>query len=101
MNLRHLVDTDWAINHLNGQERTRQRLEELAASGVGFSIISLAEVYEGIYYSSDPEANEQALADSHPFRVRPLLPGQHRSPWWESRCAQTAALEASRRIPTQ
>jgi predicted nucleic acid-binding protein len=63
MNLRYLVDTDWAINHLNGQERTRQSLEELAASGLGFSIISLAEVYEGIYYSSDPEGNEQALAE--------------------------------------
>jgi predicted nucleic acid-binding protein len=49
MNLRYLVDTDWAINHLNGQERTRQRLEELAASGLRFSTISLAEVYEGIY----------------------------------------------------
>ena len=63
MNLRCLVDMDWAINHLDGQERTRQRLEELAASGLGFSIISLAEVYEGIYYSSDPEGNEQALAE--------------------------------------
>ena len=57
------MDTDWAINHLNGQERTRQRLEELAASGLGFSITSLAEVYEDIYYSSDPEGNEQAPAE--------------------------------------
>jgi len=39
MNLRYLGDTGWAMNHLNGQERTRQRLEELAASGLGFSII--------------------------------------------------------------
>jgi tRNA(fMet)-specific endonuclease VapC len=63
MSLSYLVDTDWAINHLNGQPRTRQRLEELAASGLALSTISLAEVYEGIYYSNDPERNEKALAE--------------------------------------
>jgi predicted nucleic acid-binding protein len=61
MNVRYLVDTDWAVNHLNGQQRTRQRLVELVASGLGFSIISLAEVYEGILYSQDPEKNETGL----------------------------------------
>jgi len=61
MNASYLVDTDWAINHLNGQERTRRRLEALAASGLAFSAISLAEVYEGIYYSNDPEGNERGL----------------------------------------
>jgi tRNA(fMet)-specific endonuclease VapC len=63
MNARYLVDTDWAIDHLNGQERTRQRLEELAARGLGFSMIPLAEVYEGILYSQDPEKNERGLQD--------------------------------------
>ncbi len=63
MNARYLVDTDWAIDHLNGQERTRQRLEELAARGLGFSMISLAEVYEGVLYSQDPEKNEKGLQD--------------------------------------
>lgn len=57
----YLVDTDWAIDYLNGQDRTRKRLEELEGSGLALSIISLAEIYEGIYYSKDPEANEQAL----------------------------------------
>ena len=59
----YLVDTDWAIDYLNGLDRTRKRLEELADSGLAFSIISLAEVYEGIYYSRDPESNEKALLD--------------------------------------
>ena len=63
MKASYLVDTDWAINHLNGQERTRRRLEELLASGLGLSTISLAEVYEGIYYSSDPSGNEKALVE--------------------------------------
>ena len=63
MNVSYLVDTDWAIDYLNGQDRTRKRLEEVEANGLAFSIISLAEVYEGIYSSRDPEGNEKALLD--------------------------------------
>lgn len=63
MNARYLVDTDWAIDYLNGREGTRKRLEELGESGLAFSIISLAEVYEGIFYSKDPEKNERGLQD--------------------------------------
>ncbi|MGH9327795.1 MAG: type II toxin-antitoxin system VapC family toxin [Terriglobia bacterium] len=61
MKATYLVDTDWAINHLNGEDRTRRRLEELVASGLGLSAISLAEVYEGIYYSNNASGNEKAL----------------------------------------
>jgi len=61
MNASYLVDTDWAIDYLNGQERTRKRLEEFGDSGLVFSMISLAEVYEGILYSKDPEKNERGL----------------------------------------
>lgn len=61
MSASYLVDTDWAIDYLNGQERTRQRLEDLGDSGLVFSMISLAEVYEGILYSKDSEKNERGL----------------------------------------
>ena len=37
------------------------RLAELAEEGVGLSVISLAEVYKGIFYSSDPPREEQAM----------------------------------------
>ena len=63
MNASYLVDTDWPIHYLNGQDRTRKRLEEIEENGLAFSIISLAEVYEGIYYSKDPGGNEKALLD--------------------------------------
>jgi len=63
MKASYLLDTDWAIDYLNGQDRTRKRLEELEQSGLAFSIISLAEVYEGIYHSQDPQGNEEALLD--------------------------------------
>ena len=61
MNASYLVDSDWAIDDLNRQERTRQRLEELGESGLAFSIISLAEVHEGIVGSSDPAKAEGGL----------------------------------------
>jgi tRNA(fMet)-specific endonuclease VapC len=61
VNARYLVDTDWAIDYLNGRDQTRRRLEKLADGGLALSIISLAEIYEGVLYSKDPEKNERGL----------------------------------------
>ena len=54
----YLVDTDWVIHYLNGHEGVQERLDELAPSGIGVSVISLAEVYQGVFYSRDPEGKE-------------------------------------------
>jgi tRNA(fMet)-specific endonuclease VapC len=59
----YLVDTDWVIDHLRGRRETTERLEALHPEGLGLSVISLAELYEGVYYARDPEAGEQALND--------------------------------------
>jgi tRNA(fMet)-specific endonuclease VapC len=59
--MKYLIDTDWIIDHLNGVIRVRERLEELATEGLAISIVSLAEVYEGIFYSRDPEKSEIAF----------------------------------------
>jgi tRNA(fMet)-specific endonuclease VapC len=63
MTLRYLVDTDWAIHYLHGHPAITARLGELQAEGLGFSVVSLAELYEGISYSRDPQGNEHALRD--------------------------------------
>jgi len=57
----YLIDTDWVIDHLNHIERVTRRLEALAPAGLALSIISLAELYEGVYYSRDPVESEAAL----------------------------------------
>jgi tRNA(fMet)-specific endonuclease VapC len=57
----YLIDTDWVIDHLNHIEHVSRRLEELAPEGLALSIISLAELYEGVYYSRDPVESEAAL----------------------------------------
>ncbi len=61
--MKYLLDTDWVIDHLPSVERVVQRLEELSPEGLGLSVISLAELYEGIFNSTDPAGNEQALQD--------------------------------------
>ena len=61
--MRYLIDTDWVIHHLNGRQDIIQRLQALQAEGLGLSVIVLAELYEGVYYSRDAEQSEQKLND--------------------------------------
>ena len=55
------MDTDWAIDYLHKAERTVRRLEELLPKGVGLSVISLAELYDGLAGSKNPDADAEAL----------------------------------------
>jgi tRNA(fMet)-specific endonuclease VapC len=48
--LKYLVDTDWIINYLKGDEETVNILEQLYDSGFAISVISFSEIYEGIFY---------------------------------------------------
>lgn len=59
--MKYLVDTDWVIDHLREEQKVTRKLEELAADGLAISIISLAELYEGVFYSRDPGRSEEAL----------------------------------------
>lgn len=64
--MKYLIDTDWLIDHLSGVEKVKDKLEELAPEGLAISIISLAEVYEGIFYSREPQRSERALQEFLP-----------------------------------
>ena len=55
------MDTDWVIDCLNCIERVAQRLDELRPRGIGLSMVSLAELYEGVFGAADPQAREQEL----------------------------------------
>ena len=59
--MEYLVDTDWAIDYLHKAERTARRLEELLPQGVGLSVVSLAELYDGLAGSRNPDADSEAL----------------------------------------
>jgi predicted nucleic acid-binding protein len=57
--VRYLLDTDIAGFWLRGSERARERVEAAIPEGIGLSLISLAELYEGVYLSSDQAASER------------------------------------------
>ena len=59
--MKYLVDTDWIIDHFRGDELITRKLEDIAPHGVAISIISLAEIYEGIFTSKDPAKSQQLL----------------------------------------
>ena len=55
------MDTDWVIDYLHKAHRTVRRLDELLPDGVGLSVISLAELYDGLARSKNPDADGDAL----------------------------------------
>ena len=59
--MRYLVDTDWVIHYLNGHPVIVARIQDLCPEGMALSYISLAELYEGVFYSRDPQRSEEAL----------------------------------------
>ena len=63
MKVNYLIDTDWIIHYLSGTETIVENMEKLRAEGLGVSVVSLAELYEGVFYSKNPEAGLQGLED--------------------------------------
>ncbi len=61
MKVVYLLDTDWVIDYFNNKEPTSSKIEELIDEGIGISIISLAELYEGVLNSKNPESSENLL----------------------------------------
>lgn len=63
MSLRYLIDTDWVIHYMNGLPDIAHRLEEFRSDGIGLSVVSLAELWEGVHYSRDAAGSEEGLRD--------------------------------------
>jgi len=61
--MKYLIDTDWIIHGLHGGKRVMKKLLELKGEGLTISIISLAELYEGVYRSIDSTSDEKVLND--------------------------------------
>ncbi|MEX2099944.1 MAG: type II toxin-antitoxin system VapC family toxin [Acidimicrobiia bacterium] len=59
----YLVDTDWVVHHLRGEETVVRTLSELAPEGLAVSILTLAELYEGVYAATDPRRADDALTE--------------------------------------
>ena len=51
----YLLDTDWIVDILNGQEQAIHTVLELASAGLAVSIITYGELYEGAAFARDRE----------------------------------------------
>ena len=61
--MQYLIDTDWSIDYLNEIQRVKIRVEQLKPDGIGISIISIAELYDGVVGATDPERSERELLE--------------------------------------
>lgn len=72
----YLLDADWVIHALGGREPAVTLLPQLATNGLSICPITIAEVYEGAFGSSNPQdrlaSYRQFLA---PIPVLPLSDG--------------------------
>jgi tRNA(fMet)-specific endonuclease VapC len=59
--LSFLIDTDWVIDHFNGVTQVTRRLKELQPQGLGLSVVSAAELWEGAFFSRDPKRSQETL----------------------------------------
>jgi tRNA(fMet)-specific endonuclease VapC len=59
--LSFLIDTDWVIDHLNGVAHVTRRLKELQPDGLGLSVVSAAELWDGAHFSRDPKRSRETL----------------------------------------
>lgn len=69
--MKYLVDTDWVIDHFRGVELITRKLEDTASQGIAISMISLAEIYEGIFASKNQKKSQQLLDEflTHDLKV--------------------------------
>ena len=57
----YLIDSDWVVDHLAGEEEANRLLSRLSDEGIAISIITYIEIYQGVLRSSNPEAAERKL----------------------------------------
>jgi len=81
----YLIDTDWAINYMLGKADTVSVVDGLPDDETFISIISVAELYEGVFLAQD---TDEALRILHGFLAGVALLGID---------AQTARLFGERR----
>jgi len=55
----YLVDSDYVADFLKGRQHVLPLFQQLVPHGIAISIITFAEVYEGIYYGQNRVEHEQ------------------------------------------
>ena len=61
--MKYLSDSDWVINCLRNVEPFVRQLTELRPEGIALSIISVAEIYKGMYRRRNPVQEEKRFRE--------------------------------------
>lgn len=61
MSLKYLIDTDWVVYYFKGRQAIVKRLNAIEDESLAISVVTLAELYDGLYGSRDPRKREQDL----------------------------------------
>ena len=61
MNPTHLLDTSWLVRHLRGVTANTQTMQNIGAAQLAISIVSVAELYEGVFRTTRRSEAERAL----------------------------------------
>jgi tRNA(fMet)-specific endonuclease VapC len=91
--MKYLLDTDWAVDYLTGRPPAVSLVNTLLRDGVALSIVSYAEILEGILGSHDPRAARQGFRRL--LRALKVLPVTR--PIAERYAAMRADLRAQRK----
>jgi predicted nucleic acid-binding protein len=82
----HLLDTGWMIRHFRGEKRYTRTIQQIGAPHLAVSLISVAELHEGVFRASDSLLAETTLLTFLSDKtILPLTPdicrlfGQHRA----------------------
>jgi len=59
--MKYLIDTDWVIDHIQGDSAATALIASLTPDGIAISIITFLEIYEGIYTSANPKQTERLV----------------------------------------
>ena len=59
--IKYLIDTDWVIDCLRGVPKTSDRFSALLPEGIGLSIVSVAELLDGVVGSVRRQDDERLL----------------------------------------
>ena len=64
--MKYLLDTNQVVYYLRQETRVIDDLQSRRGEGLAVSIISVAELYEGIFRATNPNEAERALNDFLP-----------------------------------
>jgi tRNA(fMet)-specific endonuclease VapC len=57
----YLIDSDWIVDWLKNKPDAVHLLRTIAPDGLAISLVSVGEIYEGIYFGHDPSRYERAF----------------------------------------